>query len=90
MIRGSSEYMCKITVSYDSAKRDEVKKILKKEGMTIQDAMRLYLDIIVDDDMPDTVREYFIKKKVETDPEDAVYHFDNVNDAIKFMDYATR
>ena len=41
MIRGSSEYMCKITVSYDSAKRDEVKKILKKEGMTIQDAMRL-------------------------------------------------
>lgn len=82
--------MCKITVSYDSAKRDKVNKILKKEGMTIQDAMRLYLDIIADDDMPDTVREYFIKKKVETDPEDAVYHFDNVNDAIKFMDYATR
>ncbi len=81
--------MCKITVSYDSAKRDKVKKILKKEGMTIQDAMRLYLDIIADDDMPDTVREYFIKK-VETDPEDAVYHFDNADDAIKFMDYATR
>lgn len=40
--------------------------------------------------MPDTVREYFIKKKVETDLEDAVYHFDNADYAIKFMDYAAR
>ena len=36
------------------------------------------------------LKTYLVKKKVENDPDDTVYHFDNVEEAMKFLDYATR
>lgn len=58
--------------------------------MGLQDAMRLFLDVLANDKNVEDLKAYLIKKKVESDPEDTVYHFDDVEDAIKFMDYATR
>ena len=82
--------MCRISISYDTAKRDAIKKNLEKSGISLQDAMRLYLDVLASDDDVEELKAYLIRKKVESDPEDTVYHFDNAEDAIKFMDYATR
>ena len=82
--------MCRISVNYDTAKRDLIKKNLENSGMGLQDAMRLFLDVLANDKNVEDLKAYLIKKKVESDPEDTVYHFDDVEDAIKFMDYATR
>ena len=82
--------MCRISVNYDTEKRDIVKKNLKESGMSIQDAIRLYLDVLANSKDAEDLKAYLIKKKIESDPEDAVYHFDNAEDAIKFMEYATR
>lgn len=38
--------MCKITVTYDAKKRDQIKKDLGRDGISLQDAMRLYLDFL--------------------------------------------
>ena len=38
--------MCRISVSYDTAKRGIVKKNLEGSGMSLQDAVRLYLDVL--------------------------------------------
>lgn len=57
--------------------------------MSIQDAMRVYLDMLASVDS-DELKAYLIKKKVENDPEDTVYHFDNAEDAMNFLDYAAR
>ncbi len=38
--------MCKITVTYDTKKRDQLKKDLEREGISLQYAIRLYLDLL--------------------------------------------
>ena len=82
--------MCRISVSYDTAKRGIVKKNLEESGMSLQDAVRLYLDVLSNGEDVEDLKAYLIKKKVESDSEDTVCHFDNVEDAIKFMDYVSR
>ena len=82
--------MCRISVNYDTDKRDIIKKNLESSGMSIQDAMRLYLDVLANSNDIEDLKAYLIKKKVESDPEDTIYHFYNAEDAIKFMEYATR
>ena len=82
--------MCRISVNYDTDKRDIIKKNLESSGMSIQDAMRLYLDVLANSNDIEDLKAYLIKKKVESDSEDTVCHFDNVEDAIKFMDYVSR
>ena len=88
IVRGND--MCRISVSYDTAKRDIVKKNLEESGMSLQDAVRLYLDVLSNGEDVEDLKAYLIKKKVESDSEDTVCHFDNVEDAIKFMDYVSR
>ncbi len=81
--------MCRISVSYDTEKRDIIKKNLDGSGISIQDAMRVCLDMLASVDSEE-LKAYLIKKKVENDPEDTVYHFDNAEDPMNFLDYATR
>ena len=68
--------MCRISVSYDTAKRDIVKKNQEGSGMSLQDAVRLYLDVLSNGKDVEDLKAYLIKKKVESDSEDTVYHFD--------------
>ncbi len=70
--------MCRISVSYDTAKRDIVKKNLEESGMSLQDAVRLYLDVLSNGEDVEDLKAYLIKKKVESDSEDTVCHFDIV------------
>ena len=82
--------MCRISETYDTAKRDIIKKNLAESRMSIQDAIRLYLEVLSHSENVEDLKAYLIKKKVESDPEDTVYHFDNAADAMEFLDYATR
>lgn len=82
--------MCRISITYDTAKRDIIKKNLAESRMSIQDAIRLYLEVLSHSENVEDLKAYLIKKKVESDPEDTVYHFNNEEDAIEFMNYATR
>lgn len=82
--------MCRISETYDTAKRDIIKKNLAESRMSIQDAIRLYLEVLSHSENVEDLKAYLIKKKVESDPEDTVYHFDNAEDAMDFLDYATR
>lgn len=81
--------MCRVSFNYDADKRDMVKAKLAKEDINLSDSLRLYLDVLASD-KAEELEAYLVKKKVESDPEDTVYRFDDAEEAMKFLDYATR
>ena len=81
--------MCRISVKYDNSKKDIIKDRLKNSGESISGITRLLYDAIASGCSIDDIEAFLIRKRVESDPEDTVYHFDNADDAIKFMKYAT-
>ena len=63
---------------------------LRESGVSISAITRLLYDAIAAGCPVDDVEAFLVKKRVESDPDDTVYRFDNADDAIKFLEYATR
>lgn len=48
--------MCRMSVNVDKQKKDAVKAVLKKRGFTMEDAIDMYFDAIIEDnDIPEKV-----------------------------------
>ena len=82
--------MCRISVDYDDDKREALMSNLRESGISISSITRLLYDAIAAGCPVDDVEAFLVKKRVESDPDDTMYRFDNADDAIKFLEYATR
>lgn len=82
--------MCKISVNYDTKKREEAQRTLSRFGISVNDGIRMYLDFLANDPKScDKLMEKLIKEKVKNDPDNTVYRFKNAEDAMNFLEHAT-
>ena len=48
--------MCRMSVNVDKQKKEAVKAVLKKRGFTMEDAIDMYFDAIIEDnDIPEKI-----------------------------------